>query len=274
MLYEWLTALFLGILEGVTEWLPVSSTGHLLLLDDVLSPPWRPAFFELFLVAIQMGAMGAVPVLFWRRLCPVGGGKTKEERGRILSLWGKVLIATFPAALVGFFLDDWLEEVLYRPPAIAGALIVYGVIFILLEKRRKSTPFVEIAENIPVKTVWGIGLFQVLSLVPGTSRSGATVVGGLSLGVSRPAAAEFSFFLGIPTMLGAGLLKGMKFFAQGNVLCGNEALLLGVGCGTAFLVSLAAIRFLMEMVRRHSFVGFGVYRILLGSAVLALWIFQ
>ena len=273
MPHELLTALLLGILEGVTEWLPVSSTGHLLLLEGVLSPPWRSAFSQLFLVAIQLGAMGAVPVLFWRRLCPVGRGKTGDERKRILLLWCKVLIATLPAALVGFFLDDRLERALYHPPVVAGALIVYGVVFILLEKRRKRIPFVGIAEDISAKTAFLIGAFQTLSLVPGTSRSGATVVGGLSLGVSRSAAAEFSFFLGVPTMLGAGLLKGIKFFTQGNTLSGNEVLLLGLGCGTAFLVSLAAIRFLMELVRRHSFVGFGIYRILLGSAVLALWIF-
>lgn len=274
MLQELLSALFFGVLEGVTEWLPVSSTGHLILLDGILSPPWRPAFAELFLVVIQLGAMGAVPVLFWQRLCPVGRGKAGAERKRILSLWGKVLIAALPAAVVGLLLDGRLEETLYRPPVVAGALILYGVAFILLEKRRKTAPLAGVAEDVPVKTAFLIGLFQALALVPGTSRSGATVVGGLSLGVSRPAAAEFSFFLGIPTMLGAGLLKSVRFFAEGNALCGNEALLLALGCGTAFLVSLVVVRFLMELVRRHSFAGFGVYRILLGGAVLALWIFQ
>ena len=273
MHYDLLTSFFLGILEGVTEWLPVSSTGHLLLLDGILSPPWRPAFSALFLVVVQLGAMCAVPVLFWHRLCPVGRGVSRESRRRILALWGKVLIATLPTAVAGLLLDDWIEQHLYRPTVVAGALILYGILFILLEKRKKRTPLVVIAENMPPKTAFLIGLYQVLALVPGTSRSGATVVGALILGVSRSAAAEFSFFLGLPTMLGAGVLKGVRFFAEGSTLSGSEALLLFVGCATAFLVSLAAIRFLMELVRRRSFLGFGVYRILLGGAVLTSLIF-
>lgn len=274
MSYELSVAFFLGILEGVTEWLPISSTGHLLLLDGVLSPPWRPAFAALFLVAVQLGAMCAVPVLFRHRLCPLGRSKDREARHRILALWGKVLIATLPAAVAGLLLDEWLERYLYRPTVVAGALILYGAIFILLEKRKKRAPFVGIAENMPPKTAFLVGIFQMLALVPGTSRSGATMVGALALGVSRPAAAEFSFFLGLPTMMGAGALKGVRFFAEGNTLSGSEALLLFVGCATAFLVSLAAIRFLMELVRRHSFMGFGIYRIVLGGAVLASLIFQ
>ncbi len=274
MFFDLLTAVLLGILEGVTEWLPVSSTGHLILLEGVLATRWRPCFLELFRVVIQQGAMLAVLLLFWGRLCPFGKGKEPAARRRCLALWGRVLIAALPAAVIGFLLDDLLDTYLYRPPVVAGALVLYGVLFILIERCRKRTPSVWQAEDISVKIALLVGSFQVLSLVPGTSRSGATVMGGLLAGLSRPAAAEFSFFLGIPTMLGAGLLKGVKLFAQGETLYGQEVALLLVGCACAFLVSVVTIRFLMGLVRRHSFAGFGVYRILLGGAVLALWIFQ
>lgn len=268
-----LKAILYGILEGVTEWLPVSSTGHLILLEQVLILPMSEAAIELFEVVIQLGAMMAVLVLFWRKLTPFGGQNPKMRCKETCFLWGRVLLAALPAALIGLLLDDWIDLHLFHPVVVATALILYGLLFILLEKRRKLHPFggflAENAEDIPPKTAFGVGCFQVLALVPGTSRSGATILGGLGLGLSRPAAAEFSFFLGVPTMLGAGLLKGVKFFGEGNVLSGDEVTVIATGALTAFLISLAAIRFLTDFVRRHTFVGFGVYRILLGAAVMA-----
>ncbi|MBQ8356498.1 MAG: undecaprenyl-diphosphate phosphatase [Clostridia bacterium] len=264
---EILTAVLFGILEGVTEWLPISSTGHLILLDRVLEMPLRPAVLELFEVVIQLGAILAVVVLFWHRLNPFSRKKSKAERGETFALWGKVLLATLPAAVVGFLLDDWMSERLYRPLVVAAALIVYGVAFLLLEKCRKRDPLTVQTADITPRIAFLVGCFQMLSLVPGTSRSGSTILGGILLGLSRPVAAEFSFFLGVPTMLGAGVLKGAKFLLEGNALTGNEVLLLSVGTLTAFLTSLVVIRFLMDFVRRHSFAGFGVYRILLGGAV-------
>lgn len=269
MWFDILAAVLYGIVEGVTEWLPISSTGHLILLNRVLTLPMRAAFFELFEVVIQLGAIGAVVVLFWRKLNPVMRDKTKEERRETLLLWGKVLLAALPAAAVGYLLDDFLEEHLYRPLVVAGALIVYGVCFIVLEKLRKPAPLAGEMGEISWRTAFFVGCFQVLALIPGTSRSGSTILGGMLLGLTRGMAAEFSFFLGIPTMLGAGLLKTVKFFGAGYVPEGREILILLVGTVTAFLTSLAVIRFLMDFVRRHSFAPFGVYRIILGGAVLA-----
>lgn len=266
-----------GILEGVTEWLPVSSTGHLILLERVLTLPMSRAAAELFEVVIQLGAILAVVVLFWKKLIPFGGffaKKTATERQSTYRLWAKVLIAALPSAVVGLLLDDLISAYLFRPLVVAGALILYGVAFILIENRRKLHPFggvlCESTENIGYRTAFLIGCFQVLALVPGTSRSGATILGALLLGLARPAAAEFSFFLGIPTMLGAGALKAIKFAIGGGTLTGQEIAVLAVGVLTAFGVSLVVIRFLMDFVRRHSFAGFGIYRILLGAAVLSL----
>lgn len=273
-------AVLYGILEGVTEWLPVSSTGHLILLERVLTLPMSKAATELFEVVIQLGAILAVVVLFWKKLTPFGGffaKKTAAERQNTYRLWAKVLIAALPSAVVGLLLDDLISAYLFRPLVVAGALIFYGVAFVLVEKRRKAHPFggflCESTADISYRTVFLIGCFQVLALVPGTSRSGATILGALLLGLARPVAAEFSFFLGIPTMLGAGALKVAKFAAGGNTLTGREVPVLVVGTLTAFLTSLVVIRFLMDLVRRHSFVGFGIYRILLGAAVLAMTIF-
>ena len=272
-----LKAVLYGILEGVTEWLPVSSTGHLILLERVLALPLSPAAITLFEVVIQLGAILAVPVLFWQKLTPFGGQMTGEARKNTYRLWGCVLIAALPSAAVGLLLDDWLTAHLFRPLVVAGALVLYGLLFVGLEKWRKRHPFAgflfENAEDVPPRTAFLIGCFQVLALVPGTSRSGATILGALLLGLSRPAAAEFSFLLAIPTMLGAGLLKGVKFFWEGNVLSGGEAAVIALGMLTAFLASLLVIRFLMEFVRRHTFVGFGVYRILLGAAVAVTLLF-
>lgn len=260
-----LYAVLFGVLEGVTEWLPISSTGHLILLDHFLAFPARPVFFELFEVVIQLGAIGAVVVLYCEKLNPFGGQKSESERRDTWRLWGLVLLAALPSAVIGLLLDDFLDEHLFNPFVVALALIFYGVAFILLEKRRKLTPS---GGQITKKTALGVGLFQVLALIPGTSRSGATMLGGSLLGLSRAGAAEFSFFLGIPTMLGASALKCVKFFLEGNALLREEWLMLAAGALTAFLTSLVIIRFLIDFVKRHGFTGFGVYRILLGAAVL------
>lgn len=260
-------ALLYGILEGVTEWLPVSSTGHLILLDAVFSLSVRQAFLELFQVVIQLGAMLAVAVLFWQRLSPFR--LDVRERRAALLLWSRVLLAVLPSVVIGLWLDDWLEAHLYTPVAVATALIVYGIVFLWIESIRKHDPLRGQTDDVDTRTAFLVGCFQVLSLVPGTSRSGATILGGMLLGFSRPAATEFSFFLGVPTMLGAGVLKCAKFFGAGLVLTSAETVILLVGTAAAFLTSLAVIRFLMDFVRRHSFLPFGVYRILLGGAVLA-----
>ncbi len=262
-----LIACLFGVLEGVTEWLPISSTGHLILLQDVLALPVRPEVFELFEVLIQLGAIVAVAVLFWGRLNPFSARKEKAERRAVFALWGKVALAVIPSVVAGLFLDDFLTARFYRPAVVAAMLILYGVLFLLPERKNMvKTPH---AEGVNAKTAFFVGCFQTLSLVPGTSRSGATILGGITLGLSRPAAAEFSFFLGIPTMCGAGLLKTVKFCKSGLFLTPYEGILLGAGMLTAFLVSLVSIRFLLDFVRRHSFAAFGVYRILLGVAVLA-----
>lgn len=262
-----LTGIFYGVLEGVTEWLPISSTGHLILLRALLPHAQNALFFSLFEVVIQLGAMLAVVVLFWHKLNPFI--KNVAQRKQILLLWCKIAVAILPSAVLGFFFDDLLDKYLFSPTVVAVALIAYGFLFLFpLERFRQfSTGTVE---DISWKTALGIGFFQVLSLVPGTSRSGATILGGLLLGVSRTAAAEFSFFLGLPTIAGAGLLRGVKFFAAGGTLAKGEVIMLLIGTLTAFLVSLVVIRFLLDFVRRHSFMPFGVYRIILGLIVLCL----
>ena len=264
-----LKAILYGILEGVTEWLPISSTGHLILLSEVLYLDVSDAFFELFEVVIQLGAILAVAVLFFEKLNPVSRVKSKTERKNTWRLWGIVLLAVLPSAVLGLLFDDFLDTYLYRAPVVAAALIFYGVIFLLPLKKRQNR--FEASDQVPWHTALGIGCFQVLSLIPGTSRSGATILGGMLLGLSRTAAAEFSFFLGIPTMFGAGMLKAVKLIFSGATLTSHEVLILITATLTAFLVSLATIRFLLDFVRRHSFVAFGVYRMLLGAAVLLIY---
>ncbi len=267
MLYTLLLALCFGILEGITEWLPVSSTGHIILLRHFLPVTFSDAFFELFEVVIQLGAMCAVAVLFFDTLYPFSKKKGKTERRATLALWGKILLATLPAAVVGLLLDNVIDKLLFNPQTVAITLIFYGVLFLLVERRPKIPKRQKIEDITPLDAI-KVGLFQVLSLIPGTSRSGATILGGLFIGISRPAAALFSFFLGFPTMLGAGALKLFKFCLSGATLTTAECLTLVVGTLAAFLISLAVLRFLCDFVRRHTFSPFGVYRILLGVAVL------
>ena len=261
------SALF-GILEGVTEWLPISSTGHLILLSRVVKFPARDAFFSLFEVVIQLAAILAVLLYYRERLNPLSAKKTAAERSATWRLWGLVLLATLPAAILGLLLGDLLECYLYRIPVVAAALILYGVAFLLLERWRTRHPL-SARTPLPGKrqALW-IGCFQALALIPGTSRSGSTVIGGLCTGLTREGAAEFSFFLAIPTMLGAGALKTLNFFLDGNLLTKTELALLAAGSLAAFLTSLLVVRMLLDVVRRHGFSGFGIYRILLGIAAL------
>ena len=260
-----LYAALFGILEGVTEWLPISSTGHLILLENFINFQTRAAFFELFEVVIQLAAIGAVVVLYFGKLNPFSAQKTPAQRHDTWRLWGFVLLATLPSAIIGLLLDDFLSEHLFRPGVVACMLILYGIAFILLEKQRNLTPS---TGEITKKTALCTGFFQVLALVPGTSRSGATMLGGSLAGLPRERAAEFSFFLAIPTMLGASALKCVKFAIEGNTLLQEEILMLATGALVAFAVSLVTIRFLMNFVKRHGFFGFGIYRILLGVVVL------
>ena len=268
-LLELLKTLLLGIVEGITEWLPISSTGHMILLNEFISLDVSEAFWEMFEVVIQLGAILAVVVLFFGKLNPFSPKKTAVEKQGTWRLWGLVILAVIPSAIIGLLLDDWLNEHLYRYEVVAVMLVVYGIAFIVIEKLRKNRDVrVERVEDLGWKDALLVGGFQVLSIIPGTSRSGSTILGGMLFGLSRTAAAEFSFYLAIPTMAGASLLKMAKFFLDGNTLGGEEITILLVGLVTAFLVSLLVIRYLMDYVRRHSFSAFGVYRIVLGLLVL------
>ena len=262
---EILKAVLFGIVEGITEWLPVSSTGHLILLEEFIRLGVSEAFYEMFQVVIQLGAILAVLVLFFGKLNPFAGAEV--QRKNTWNLWGKVIVAVLPSAVLGLLFDDWMDAHLYNYVVVAVMLIVYGVAFLMAERGRK-TAAIKNVHHIDVKTALLIGAFQCLSLIPGTSRSGATILGALLLGVSRPAGAEFSFFLAIPTMAGASGLKLVKFLLEGNIPASNEWMILLVGCIVSFLVSLLVIRTLMDYVRRHSFAPFGIYRIVLGTAVL------
>ncbi len=272
---EILKVILLGIVEGITEWLPISSTGHMLLLDEVFTLQLSEAFKEMFFVVIQLGAILAVVVLFWRKLFPFafekqeGKMKLNTDMG-ILNLWGKVLVACLPAAILGILFDDILEEYLHTPLIIALMLILYGVAFILVENRNKNRELpIQSTDGISYKQAFLIGAFQVLSLIPGTSRSGATIIGALLIGVSRPAGAEFTFYLAIPVMVGASGIKLLKFFLESGVMSGTEIGYLLIGAMVAFVVSLVAIKFLMNFVKKHDFKVFGWYRIALGALVIA-----
>ncbi len=267
---EMLKAILLGIVEGITEWLPVSSTGHMILVEEFIKLDVSEAFKELFFVVIQLGAIAAVPVLFWYKLNPFSRKKSKDEKRSTWNMWGKVAVGVAPAAVLGLIFDDFLDEHFYNYIVVAMALVVYGIAFIAVEKLKCGKNYrVNDISELSYRDAAVIGAFQVLSLIPGTSRSGSTILGGMISGVSRTASAEFSFFMAIPIMLGASLLKVVKFFLDGNTLIGGEVALLGVALVVSFIVSLAAIKFLMDFVKRHSFAPFGVYRILLGMVVIA-----
>jgi len=270
---EILKVIFLGIVEGITEWLPISSTGHMLLVDEFLQLNASDSFKEMFFIIIQLGAILAVVVLYWNRMFPFQfKDKTKPViRKDIFSLWFKVVVACIPGAAVTILFDDYIEAHLHTPVVIAIALIFYGVAFILIENWNKTRePKIKTLADISYQTAFMIGLFQVLSIIPGTSRSGATIIGGLIIGVSRVAVAEFTFYLAVPVMLGMSLLKLLKF---GFAFTGAEFIILGVGTVVAFLVSIIVIRFLMSYIRKHDFKVFGWYRIVLGALVLIYFAF-
>lgn len=272
---EALKAIFLGIIEGITEWLPVSSTGHMILFDEFITLNVSEKFKEMFLVVIQLGAIMAVPTLFFNRLNPFSKSKTKEEKKATLSLWAKVIVGALPAAVIGLLFDDILDEYLYTPWVVAVALVLYGIAFIVIEriKAKSGTPYrVNDVSELTYKDAITIGAFQVLSLIPGTSRSGSTILGGMLTGVNRTASAEFSFFMAIPIMLGASGLKLLKFALSGEGGTLFEWMLLLLGMVVAYLVSVAVIRFLMDFVKRHSFAAFGIYRIALGIVVMTYFI--
>ena len=266
---EILKAVLFGIVEGITEWLPISSTGHLILLNAFVNLQVSEQFQRMFDVVIQLGAILAVVALFFKKLNPFDPGKGAIQRKKTWSLWFKVIAAIIPSGVVGVLFDDWMEEHLHTPTVVAAALILYGVAFLLVERANRSrVPKANDVHEITLPTAMVIGLFQCLSLVPGTSRSGSTILGGILIGAGRAAAAEFSFFMAIPTMLGASAIKLLKFFLSGASFTAMELLILLVGCTVSYIVSLAVIRGLMSYVRKHSFAAFGVYRILLGVAVL------
>lgn len=268
---ELLKAVLFGIVEGVTEWLPISSTGHLILLNEFITLNVSDEFRSMFDVVIQLGAILAVIVLFFHKLNPFSPQKSEGEKKQTWQLWFKVIAAIIPSGIVGVLFDDWMEAHFHNATVVSIALIVYGVAFILVERRntrRVGGKTVEDVYAIDYKTALLIGCFQCLSLIPGTSRSGSTILGAILIGVGRSAGAEFSFFMAIPTMLGASAIKGLKFLLSGVAATGTEIGVLIVGCVVSFVVSLLVIRGLMEYVRRHSFSAFGVYRIILGVVVL------
>ena len=266
---EILKAVLFGIVEGITEWLPISSTGHLILLNEFIRLDVTDSFYEMFEVVIQLGAILAVVVLFFRKLNPFSPKKDSLEKKNTWNLWGKVLVAVLPSVVLGLAFDDWMDTHLYHYGVVAVALIVYGVAFLLVEQRNKEkAPKIGDVSQIDYRTALLIGMFQCLSLIPGTSRSGATILGAILLGVSRGAGAEFSFFLAIPTMVGASGLKLVDYLLDGGRPSGQELWILLTGCLVSFLVSMLVIRALMEFVRKHSFAPFGIYRIVLGGAVL------
>ena len=289
---EILKAILFGIVEGVTEWLPISSTGHLILLNEFINLNVSDEFQSMFDVVIQLGAILAVIVLFFHKLNPFAPSKSKGEKKQTWDLWFKVIVAIIPSGIVGVLFDDWMDAHLHNGIVVAIALIVYGVAFILVERRNTRGKYMKIrgkdgptsvmirekkVENvydITYKTALLIGAFQCLSLVPGTSRSGSTILGAIMIGVGRSAGAEFSFFMAIPTMLGASAIKMLKFLLSGVGITGLEIGILLVGCVVSFIVSLLVIKALMEYVRKHSFSAFGVYRIVLGAVVLAYFLIK
>ena len=272
LVLELLKSLFLGVVEGITEWLPISSTGHLILVDEFIKLNVTTEFMDMYRYVIQLRAILAVLLLFFHRLNPFSPRKSVRQKRDTWNLWGKVVLACIPSAVVGLPLNDWMDEHLMTPWVVAAALIIYGLGFLYVENLHR-TPSVRSTGDITWKTALLIGLFQTLSIIPGTSRSGATILGAILIGCARPAAAEFSFFLAIPTMVGVSILKLGKFFAEKlmagePVFTGEEAAILAVGFVVSFVVSVVCIRFLMNFVKKHDFKIFGWYRIVLGALVL------
>jgi undecaprenyl-diphosphatase len=263
---ELLKAALLGVVEGITEWLPISSTGHMILVEEFIQLSASDAFKEMFFVVIQLGAILAVVLIYFHKLNPIAPSKTRQEKKDTMSIWYKVIVGVLPAAVLGFIFDDWLNDHLYNYMTVAIMLIVYGILFIVIERRNKNhRPRINGFSDLTYRTAFLIGMFQVLSLIPGTSRSGATILGGILLGSSRFIAAEYSFFLSIPIMFGASLLKLVKF---GFAFTGTELAILATGMIVAFVVSVIAIKFLMGYIKNNDFQVFGWYRIVLGVLVI------
>ncbi len=280
IIFEFLKAVLFGIVEGITEWLPVSSTGHMILLDEFIKLQVSAEFYEMFQVVIQLGAILAVILLFFHKLNPFSPKKTVEQKKNTWQLWFKVIVAVIPSAVIGLLLDDWMDAHLYNYIVVAITLVVYGVAFIWMENLNKTRQMkVQDVYDIDYRTALLIGAFQCLSLIPGTSRSGSTILGAIILGVARPAGAEFSFFLAIPTMLGASALKVLKYALEimdgaAAMPTGMEIGVLIIGCVVSLIVSLLVIKALMEYVRKRSFAVFGIYRIVLGAAVLGYFLLK
>ena len=271
---NFIKAIILGIVEGITEWLPISSTGHLILVDNILKMQISKEFTSMFNVVIQLGAIMAVVYLYFNKLNPFDQQKSKLEQKQTWDLWLKVVVACFPSAVIGLLFDDWLDAHLYKPFPVALMLIIYGIGFIWVENRNRNIkPTCTDLNRFTYKAAIMIGVFQVLALIPGTSRSGATILGGILIGASRYVAAEFSFFLGIPTMFGASALKIFKFIKNGNFFDLQSTFILLTGMIVSFIVSVLVIKFLMDYIKKHDFSVFGWYRIILGSIIILTMIF-
>lgn len=259
-----LKASILGVVEGITEWLPVSSTGHLILVDEFLKLNMTPEFMSVFNVVIQLGAIFAVLLIYFNKLNPFSKSKSDLEKTNTINLWSKVIIAVIPSAILGLLFDDYIEAKFFNPTVVATMLVVYGIVMILMENRKSSSKIKNL-EDLTYKTAISIGLFQCLALIPGTSRSASTIIGAVLLGTSRFVATEFSFFLAIPTMLGA---SGLKLLKAGFAFTGFEWLILGVGTVVSFVVSVIVIKMLLDYIKKHDFKVFGYYRIVLGALIL------
>lgn len=271
-------SIILGIVEGITEFLPISSTGHLVLVDEFIKMQQPKQFTDMFNVVIQLGAILAVVVLYFHKLNPVSPKKSSREKKNTWSLWFKVIVAILPSAIIGLPLNDWMDEHLMNWAVVSATLIIYGILFIVVEnhnEKKKSDPQAKYSnlDSLPYSIALFIGMFQVLSLIPGTSRSGATILGAILIGTSRYVGTEFSFFLAIPTMFGASLLKIVKFFGQGGSLGGEQGIILLVGMVVSFVVAYLSIRFLMNYIQNNDFKAFGWYRIILGALVIGVNLF-
>ncbi|MFD1317707.1 undecaprenyl-diphosphate phosphatase [Loigolactobacillus zhaoyuanensis] len=266
-------AVILGIVEGITEFLPISSTGHIVLVNEFIQLHESKAFIDMFNVVIQLGAIMAVVVFYFHKLNPLSGRKTSLERSQTWTLWWKVLLAVIPSVIVGLPLNDWMDAHLMNWAVVSATLIIYGILFIVIENHNKGlTPKFTDLNTLPYRTALFIGVFQLLSLIPGTSRSGATILGAIIIGASRYVATEFSFFMAIPTMLGASVLKILKFYMHGNSLVGLQSVVLLVGVIVSFIVAYLSIRFLLNYIKKNDFKAFGWYRIVLGILVIGYFV--